>query len=201
MEQVAEQFALEDLGELDITTDDIDFEEVEEELEKFQSDNIIQEALSKGVDLKDYSKQIEQELQYVENLCVQDYLDQASDLASLHKQVKQCDNILERMEDMLSHFKSDLGTISAEIQSLQDKSTAMKTKLKNRLGAQQLLSIVVGSIDIPAEMVKSLTEGEIDEEFSDWLAVLTDRLKYLADPANRTSVAANELFPVVEKLR
>ena len=36
------------------------------------------------------------------------------------------------MEDMLSDFQMDLGKISNEIQTLQDKSFSMNIKLKNR---------------------------------------------------------------------
>ena len=36
------------------------------------------------------------------------------------------------MEGMLSKFQNDLGSISSEIQSLQDQSHSMSIKLKNR---------------------------------------------------------------------
>jgi hypothetical protein len=36
------------------------------------------------------------------------------------------------MEELLSVFQSDLGNISGEIQSLQERSTVMSVKLKNR---------------------------------------------------------------------
>jgi hypothetical protein len=34
---------------------------------------------------------------------------------------QSCDGVLERMEEMLGQFQSDLGNISGEIQSLQDQ--------------------------------------------------------------------------------
>ena len=37
------------------------------------------------------------------------------------------------MEDMLTVFQADLGDISSEIQTLQDKSMIMNIKLKNRM--------------------------------------------------------------------
>lgn len=36
------------------------------------------------------------------------------------------------MEEMLSGFQSDLGSISSEIQFLQEQSVQMNVKLKNR---------------------------------------------------------------------
>ena len=38
----------------------------------------------------------------------------------------------QRMEEMLSKFQTDLGSISSEIQYLQDQSHSMSIKLKNR---------------------------------------------------------------------
>ena len=46
--------------------------------------------------------------------------------------MKSCDQILATMENMLSVFQMDLGKISSEIQTLQDKSISMNIKLKNR---------------------------------------------------------------------
>ena len=39
---------------------------------------------------------------------------------------------LQRMEELLSKFQTDLGSISSEIQYLQDQSHSMSIKLKNR---------------------------------------------------------------------
>jgi hypothetical protein len=85
-----------DLGELDITTQDISLDDVDgksgqshacvaerspscmcadvcaDDLAKFQQDAIVKEALQKGVDLRHYSRQIEYELRKIEGECVQD---------------------------------------------------------------------------------------------------------------------------------
>jgi vacuolar protein sorting-associated protein 52 len=60
-------------------------------------------------------------------------MDNGQQLAELHVQVKDCDQILEAMENLLSGFQDDLGKLSEEIQTLQDQSLNMSVKLKNRL--------------------------------------------------------------------
>ena len=84
-------------------------------------DEYVKEALSKGLDLREFSQQIEEELQEVERDSVQDYLQESKNMAQLHVQIQDTDIILERMEDMLGLFQADLGNISGEIQSLQDQ--------------------------------------------------------------------------------
>lgn len=54
-------------------------------------------------------------------------------MVELYQQIQSCDKILGSMEDLLSGFQNDLGQLSAEIQSLQDKSLDMGVRLKNRL--------------------------------------------------------------------
>ncbi len=45
---------------------------------------------------------------------------------------QMCDQILESMETLLTGFQEDLGSISAEIQTLQTQSLSMNVKLRNR---------------------------------------------------------------------
>ena len=55
---------------------------------------------------------------------------------ALHLQIKDCDGILVAMEGMLGKFQSDLGNVSAEIRSLQEQSSSMSVRLKNRRTVQ-----------------------------------------------------------------
>ena len=47
---------------------DIDFDEIGEDLERFQEDETVQQALHKGVDLKKYGQDLEKELKEVQRL-------------------------------------------------------------------------------------------------------------------------------------
>jgi len=58
-------------------------------------DDVVQEVLKTGTDLRQYSKQIEKELKEVENKSIQDYIKESENIASLHNQIVACDNILE----------------------------------------------------------------------------------------------------------
>lgn len=58
-------------------------------------DDVVQEVLKTGTDLRQYSRQIEKELKEVENKSIQDYIKESQNIASLHNQIAACDNILE----------------------------------------------------------------------------------------------------------
>jgi hypothetical protein len=57
---------------LDITSDDIDLTEIDEDIVRFQQDELVQKALETGVDLREYSKNIESELRQVEIDSIED---------------------------------------------------------------------------------------------------------------------------------
>lgn len=75
------------MAEIDI----FDNEELPQEL----GDDVVQEVLKTGTDLRQYSRQIEKELKEVENKSIQDYIKESENIASLHNQIAACDNILE----------------------------------------------------------------------------------------------------------
>ncbi len=63
------------------------------------------------------------------------------------------------MEEMLAKFQADLGSISSEIQSLQEQSLEMNLKLQNRQAVRGELSQFVDDMVIPQLMIKSATLG------------------------------------------
>ena len=58
------------------------------------------------------------------------------------------------MEQMLNGFQSDLGSLSAEIQTLQEQSIAMNVKLKNRQAVRGELSQFVDEMAVNERMIK-----------------------------------------------
>lgn len=77
------------MAEIDI------FDSNEEQLPQDLGDDVVQEVLKTGTDLRQYSRQIEKELKEVENKSIQDYIKESENIASLHNQIAACDNILE----------------------------------------------------------------------------------------------------------
>ena len=54
-----------DSQEVDDLDMDIDFDEIEQDLERFQEDETVQQALQRGVDLKKYGRELEKDLKEV----------------------------------------------------------------------------------------------------------------------------------------
>lgn len=84
---------------------DDDMQNFAEDLERFAEDSFIQAALGQGVDLRGYSKQIDEELRQVEVESVAGYVAQSEEVVDLHIQMQSCDSILKRMQEMLLGFQ------------------------------------------------------------------------------------------------
>lgn len=86
-------------------TSDSNSAEAKKILSQQLEDTEIREVLKSGTDLRQYSKQIEKDLKEVENQSIEEYIKESQNIASLHNQIGDCDNILERMEAMLTNFQ------------------------------------------------------------------------------------------------
>jgi len=187
--------------ELDLTTDEISLDEVDEDLNKFQQDEVVKEALQKGVDLRHYSRQIERQLKTAEYDCINTYMEQGEELATLYSQIKSCDGILATMQSMLNKFQGELGDISQEIQDLQDRSVSMNIKLKNREAAEERLSSVLQHLVITPELQRAIMEGEVGPDYGKWLMQLHTKLEFVERREIRESKAAQEVRPLLERMR
>ncbi|XP_046653328.1 vacuolar protein sorting-associated protein 52 homolog isoform X1 [Daphnia pulicaria] len=165
-------------------------------------DSIIKEALNSGVDLRQYSQQVEQQLQEVELVSVQDYVNQGTSLAQLHSQFTQCDVALERMEGLLSTFRSQLGGLSSDILQLQHQSAQLGLRLSNRQAARSLAGQIIDDLVIPEALIRHLLETPVTEpSFSEQLIILQAKLALSGDHHQRCSRAAQDVVPVLGALR
>lgn len=95
----------------------------------------------------------------------------------LHKSILACDEVLKSVETYLTNFQADLGAVSAEIESLQNRSIDLNTKLENRKVVEKLLGPAVEDISISPAVVRKIAEGPVDEGFVKALADVEKRAK------------------------
>ncbi|KAJ0412752.1 hypothetical protein ATCC90586_002382 [Pythium insidiosum] len=163
-----------------VKLEEIDFDELDDYLELFQQDGVIKEALSQGVDLRQYAAQIDQELRAAEIDSVAQYVMKSADIVELHDQVQECDNVLAKMQEMLLGFQADLGGISDEIRHLQDESIGMNVRLKNRRDAEDRLKLYLDQIALPPALVTTIDDAEVNDAYLHALVALNAKLRYAA---------------------
>ncbi|XP_078032150.1 vacuolar protein sorting-associated protein 52 homolog isoform X1 [Epinephelus lanceolatus] len=190
------------LGELDLTTDEFILDEVDIHIQANLEDDLVKEALKTGVDLRQYSKQVESELQRIEQASIKDYIKESQNIALLHNQITACDSILERMEGMLSGFQSDLSSISSEIQTLQQQSVSMNVRLKNRQAVRSQLSQLVDELVVPGAMISTILDSPVTEqEFLEQLHELNNKINFAKELSFRETLACSDIQDIVDRLK
>ncbi|KAM6959096.1 vacuolar protein sorting-associated protein 52 homolog [Aplochiton taeniatus] len=177
-------------------------DEVDIHIQANLEDDLVKEALKTGVDLRQYSKQVETELQRIEQASIKDYIKESQNIASLHNQITACDSILERMEGMLSGFQSDLSSISSEIQTLQQQSVSMNVRLKNRQAVRSHLSQLVDELVVPGVMISVILDSPVTEqEFLEQLHELNNKINFAKELSFRETLACSDIQDIVDRLK
>ncbi|KAF5025463.1 hypothetical protein F66182_2439 [Fusarium sp. NRRL 66182] len=124
-----------------------------------------------------------------------------SKLENLHRSIEACDDVLNSVEINLANFRNDLATVSADIESLQSRSTALNRRLENRKQVEKALGPLVEELSLPPEVISKISEGHIDETWAKMLAELDRRSTLFKKKSEtRPSKAAKDLEPILEKL-
>lgn len=120
----------------------------------------------------------------------------------LHKSIRACDDVLRSVEQNLTSFQHDLGAVSAEIETLQSRSTALSIRLENRRVVEKGLGPIIEEITVSPAVVRKIAEGTIDEAWVRALAEVEKRSKALdaksKEHYNIKGVA--DLKPLLENL-
>ncbi|KAK3987802.1 Sac2 family-domain-containing protein [Cladorrhinum sp. PSN332] len=120
----------------------------------------------------------------------------------LHRSIRACDDILNSVETNLTSFRNDLAAVSADIESLQARSTALNVRLENRKAVEKALGPIVEELSVSPTVVSKIAEGHIDEAWVKVLAELDKRV--IAHKKNsqqsQQSKALSDIGPLLEKL-
>jgi hypothetical protein len=106
------------------------------------------------------------------------------------------------VESYLSDFQTELGVVSAEIETLQTRSVQLNAKLENRRNVERLLGPAVEEISISPKAVRLIAEGPIDENWVKALNEIEARATGIENKASSSSVKAIEdVIPLLTDLK
>lgn len=110
--------------------------------------------------------------------------------------------MLNSVEINLTSFQNDLAAVSAEIETLQARSTALNVRLENRKLVEHGLGPIVEEISVSPAVVKKIVDGAIDEAWVKALAEIEKRSKAMDAKAReiRNIKGINDLKPLLENL-
>ncbi|KAK8059359.1 Vps52/Sac2 family protein [Apiospora saccharicola] len=133
---------------------------------------------------------------------VEEYEKDKTKFEDLHRSIRACDEVLSSVETNLTSFRNDLANVSADIETLQARSTALNVRLENRKAVEKGLGPVVEEISVSPVVVSMIAESHIDEAWLKALAEVDKRAtayKKIAAGA-QNSRGLQDLGPLLEKL-
>lgn len=102
----------------------------------------------------------------------------------------------------MTSFQKDLGAVSAEIETLQSRSSALSTKLENRKVVEKLLGPAIEEITIAPSVVRLISDGPIDPSWMRALKELEQRSEAIHTKAEGSvkTAAISDVQPLIDDL-
>lgn len=143
-----------------------DEDQLSRDLALFLANPSLQAALADGsLDLASYSSTVEQELHELEAQCISVYRRKEKEISTLRTELTDCDAVLLALQEMLLGFQADLGGLSGEIRSIQEKSRVLAIQYGNRKKAEDGLGEYLSHVVIAPNLVQSIASGPVNRTF------------------------------------
>ncbi|KJZ78091.1 hypothetical protein HIM_02728 [Hirsutella minnesotensis 3608] len=134
---------------------------------------------------------------------LEEYEREKTKFEDLHQSIIACDDVLNSVETNLASFRNDLAAVSADIESLQSRSTALNQRLENRKELEKALGPLVEELSVSPELITKISSGPMDEAWAKALCEVDRRAAAHKKKESSNSVhskASEELGPLLEKL-
>ncbi|ORY86116.1 hypothetical protein BCR37DRAFT_376655 [Protomyces lactucae-debilis] len=93
-------------------------------------------------------------------------------LVELKKSLEACDQILARVQKDMASFQTDLGAVSADIQTLQQKSDHLSVRLQRRKDAEAVIGPAVDQSILSPVLIKQILEAPVDKHYLKYIEQL-----------------------------
>ena len=109
--------------------------------------------------------------------------------------------MLNSVETNLTSFRNDLALVSADIETLQARSTALTVRLENRKAVEKELSPIVEELSVSPLVISKISDGPIDEQWVQALREVDRRAaSYRNNSAQKQGKALADLGPLLNNL-
>ncbi|ODQ66842.1 Vps52/Sac2, partial [Nadsonia fulvescens var. elongata DSM 6958] len=105
---------------------------------------------------------------------------------NLHETINKSDEILENLEKYLTSFQIDLGSLSSEMQHLQNRSVELTKKLDGRRALENELSASINNLVLPPSIIRQIVNGEINSTWMKLVKYIKKRMILLGDESKAT---------------
>ena len=175
-----------------------DFPEISKN-EKFILFDKLKSEETKSMNFDQYRKKVYNELSTIETEIISNLAKHDKEFMEMFKNFEESDEILNKLETNLLFFKNKLSDINNDMKMLQNKSSEITVKLKNRKEFEEELFKLLDSIILAPEFLNDIICKDIDDEFINKINKLEEKLQTFTGGELPESSAINEIIPELRK--
>lgn len=175
-----------------------DFPEISKN-EKFALFDKLKEESSKDMKFDQYRDKVYHDLSSIETEIISNLSTHDKEFMEMFKNFEESDLILNKLETSLLYFKDKLSGINNDMKILQNKSSEISIKLKNRKEFEEELFQLLDSIILAPEFLNDIITNDIDDHFVDKINKLEQKLQIFVSGDLPKSVAITEIIPEIRK--
>ena len=183
---------------MDFNNIQYDFPEISKN-EKFILFDKLKSEETKSMNFEQYRKKTYDELSTIETDIISNLAKHDKEFMEMFKNFEESDEILNKLETNLLFFKNKLSDINNDMKMLQNKSSEITVKLKNRKEFEEELFKLLDSIILAPEFLNDIICKDIDDEFINKINKLEEKLQTFTGGELPESAAINEIIPELRK--
>eukprot|EP00760_Papus_ankaliazontas_P013451 PhM_4_TR15728/c0_g1_i1/m.88208/K20298/VPS52; vacuolar protein sorting-associated protein 52 len=189
-----------DLQGFDLTSTELDVDDLEACIERFKVDPRIHAILEKETNLRVFIDQNEDALSVAQEEQIQRTVASAEGLAHLHKEIATCESILGEFEEEIRGFRASLSDTAREMRTLRGRTMTVAQQSNNRRELAVRLADIQEKLHVPESLLTTLATGDINASYMDNLRQLEQHIRYIKEYGLLESCQAREeVWPQIEQ--
>jgi hypothetical protein len=175
-----------------------DFPEISEN-EQFSLFEKLKSEETKELNFDQYRNKVYKSLSDIEGEIISNLAQHDNEFIQMFRNFDEADVILNKLESSLLTFKDKLSDINQDMKVLQNKSSEISIKLKNRKEFEEELFKLLDSIILAPDFLNDITNKEIDDDFVEKIKKLDEKLYIFKGGELPESNAIEEIIPEMRK--
>ncbi|XP_026192037.1 vacuolar protein sorting-associated protein 52 A [Cyclospora cayetanensis] len=139
-----------------------------------------------------------------EQQALQVYAESCPQMLSLDREIEGSERLLAGVESRLHALSEDLGASGSNTRHVEQQSSALATRARNRKEAYVLLQTYLQQITLTRELVKAVCDGSLEEDpkaFLQALKELEKKIEHAKQPGMRQYKSTEASLPELYRLR
>lgn len=130
---------------------------------------------------------------------------QIPEASALQNDIRVCKNEALKLDGALSSYLERIDNMEGDVKELVIKATEYSGCIKNRKDINHKLKTHFHSVSINPKIIKEMIEGEVDENYIDFVSVLEIKRRFVLEKKNCGELSEipsmNDVVPIIQMLQ